>query len=404
MGRNQLCCSSSVAGLLAVGIVTATACGQIAMGPNPVPKETIIPNGAVEIPMQRLHNLPIVEAHINGQGPYRLVVDTGAPGLIVNKNIATALELPPPAKFGSGFEIKVAGPNGNGLPATFHEVRSLKLGDAEFRAVETLALDSPIGRRFDGAIGIGMLRDCLLVFDYPAGKIRLTKTSLPPANGRDVFDFTYRNPFSAPVVAVNVNETPHQFVIDTGASAWFVFSEAVTKSCPYASEPVEGPGAQTVDRKFDTKIGRLRGRLTVGEYAFNEPYGTINEGMNRALIGNQALASFVFSLDQVNQRVRLERADKSPITLPPYRAAGFGLTKGETGFTISRVRDGSPAQQAGLTIGDTVVSIDGRPTEEVYGFQAWERILKGDSVRIRTIPAGSTEAREHEIEVVTLLP
>ncbi|HUU84767.1 MAG TPA: aspartyl protease family protein [Phycisphaerae bacterium] len=397
-------CLRPAAGLVAVLFLGPYGWAQDSFDLSSAPQATVIRNGSVEVPMHRYRHLPIMEARVNGKGPFRFVVDTGSPVLIVNRHIADDLALPTPERFRDGPEIMVAGPGGQGLPASFHEVESLQVGEAEFRKVVALGLDSPLSREFDGVIGMGVFRDCVLTYDYAAGRFRITEAPLPAANGGDVLDFTYETPYSAPVVPVSVNGTPHRFIIDTGASGWFSFSDAVTDGCSYAYGPVAGPKARSLDREIDTKVGRLSGRLEVGEYVFKEPYGTVGEGMERSLIGNEALENFAFSVDQKNRRVRLARAGKADIVLPPFRTPGFGLMKGEAGLTVMHVMDDSPAERAGLAVGDKVVSIERQPAEDVYGLPMWDKLLEHDSIHIGFIPGGATEPRELDIDVMILVP
>ena len=356
--------------------------------------------------MHRYRKVPMVDATINGKGPYRLLVDTGAPGMILNKSLAEALQLPGPRRFGgsAAVDIHVAGPGGKGLPASMHQIDSLKVGEAEFRGLETLAIDTELGSEFDGVLGIGVVRECLLTFDYPAGKLRLTTEELPPSNGRDVLDYEQKMGLSAPRIPVKVNGKPIHLVLDTGASKWFIFRDELTKLLSYEYGPVKGPRAATVDRELDTEVARLDGKLKLGQYVFDRPCAAVGEDELPSLVGNRALENFVFSLDQKNKRLRLARESTEPIAPMPYRILGAGLRKSEGGHRIWYVHAGSPADKAGLKTGDIVVGLAGRPAEQVYGLPVWYDLLERESIQVRYIPSGSTEVREAEVGVLELVP
>jgi len=379
--------------------------GQVAVGLETSAEETILPDGGVAVTMHRYRKVPMVDATINGKGPYRLLVDTGAPGMIINKSLAEKLELPGSRRFGgAGVGIHVGGPGGEGLPASMHQIDSLKVGEAEFRGLETLAIDTELGSEFDGVLGIGVLRECLLTFDYPAGKLRLTKEELPASNGRDVLDYEQRMGLSAPRIAVEVNGKPIHLVLDTGATGWFMFRDDLTELLSYEYGPVKGPQAATVDREIDTQVARLEGKLKLGHYVFDRPCAVVGEEAIPSLIGNRALENFVFSLDQKNKRLRLARDSTEPIPPSPFRILGLGLRKADNGHRIWHVLAGSPAEKAGLKTGDLVVGLAGQPGEQVYGRPIWYELLEGESIQVRCMPSGSTEVREVEVEVLELVP
>ena len=62
----------------------------------PAPTESIFPSDPVEIPMHRFNRLPAVHVQINGRGPFRLIVDTGAAGVILRSELAEELKLRSP--------------------------------------------------------------------------------------------------------------------------------------------------------------------------------------------------------------------------------------------------------------------------------------------------------------------
>src|SRR5262249_35072217 len=49
-------------------------------GPLGRPGRTLLPAAAVEVPMERSGQLPVVMVKVNGQGPFRFAIDTGGAG------------------------------------------------------------------------------------------------------------------------------------------------------------------------------------------------------------------------------------------------------------------------------------------------------------------------------------
>lgn len=369
----------------------------------PAPRETLLPSGGIEVPMMRFQNLPYIEAMINNQGPYRFVVDTGAPLLCVNASVANELKLPSPAAgIAGGAGVRLKSPGGAGLSATPCVVDSLKIGDAEFRAVQALASDSPFLNDFDGVLGLAVFQDCLLTFDYPAGKLRLTRGELPPSDGGEVLDYAVQR--GKLVLPVTINQRAYEFVLDTGSSLWFKFPAAVSQNCAYLHGPVETSKARTVDREILIRTAKIDGNLQVGRHIFERPYGAVEDERDLAAIGSGALDDFVLTLDQQNKRLRLDRAREEAIVPPAFRVFGFGMRRSGDEIKIDYVIPKSPAEQVGLKEGDHVLALADKPIEEIHGNPILKELAKKDSVKVRYIPANEAQPREIEVPIMVLIP
>ena len=365
------------------------------------PRETLIPDGGAVVEMMRLNNLPNVEAYINGKGPYRLVIDTGAPLLCLNQSVADELKLPAPANTG-GPIIRISSPGGPGRPAEPREIESLKIGAAEFRGFQTLASDSPFSNDFDGVIGLAVFSDCLFTFDYPAGKLRISRGELPPSDGKEILDYTTSR--AKLIIPVQIDDQTFDFVVDTGASLWFKFPHAATKNGRYLCGPVETAKARTIDREIIINTARLPNTLRVGRHAFEHPYGVVDDVRDMASIGSGALDDFVLTIDQKNSRLRLARAAENSIVQPPLRAFGFGMRRTADGIKIDYVIPNSPAQRAGLKEGDRVVAIADKSIEEIHAQPIMKELVKQDSIKVRYTPANETQEREIEVPMCVLIP
>ena len=78
-------------------LVTSAHFGEALAQPQrrslPAPAESMIPKDPVELPMRRFNRLPAIDATINGSGPFRLIVDTGAAGLVLKNEVVGVLGL-----------------------------------------------------------------------------------------------------------------------------------------------------------------------------------------------------------------------------------------------------------------------------------------------------------------------
>lgn len=374
---------------------------------DPAPKELRLSADSVSLPMERYLGWAVVEAFVNGNGPYRFLIDTGAPGVLVRSELVEEMKLTTPSEFaGAGVQIRVAGPGGKGIPATLHQMKSMKLGDSELIELKTIATKMPMPRRIAGVIGMGVFRDCLLTFDYPASKVTLARGKLPPVNGRDILDFTQpRQRGSHPVISVEVCGQPVDFTLDTGSTGWFMFTTEVAAHCSFAYGPVDGPKGRTIDQELDTRVARLDGELKFGRYVVRNPHGVVHrEAHDSSLIGSRILEKFAITIDQENLRIRFARTDSSPMTPSAFRVAGFNLQDEDAGFVVWGLMPGSSAEKEGLKDGDIVVEIQGKPASELYGTTSWDKLLEGDQFGIQFRPAGTTDTRDITVSVWELVP
>lgn len=84
-----------------------------------------------------------------------------------------------------------------------------------------------------------------------------------------------------------------------------------------------------------------------------------------------------------------------------YSGIGASLQKTKAGLVITAVFEGSPAEAAGLSPGDVIVSVDGKPTRQVAIETSIARIKgeEGTTVKLEILPKGQKSGAE-EVGVV----
>src|SRR5262245_34612178 len=110
-----------------VAVLSAPARGQ-GHGPAlhrraPDPARIEVPAGGVSLPMADVGGRPVVEARINGKGPYRFILDTGASITVVEEALRAELSLPTPAG------VRAASPQG-GPERTIVTIDEIRIGEA----------------------------------------------------------------------------------------------------------------------------------------------------------------------------------------------------------------------------------------------------------------------------------
>lgn len=277
-------------------------------GPQPMIRQMRPPPPAMageraDLPLQLVGGLPTITAMVNGRGPYRLGIDTGAAGYLrVTPALAATLGL---QQVG---EARAGDPSGrNPVIIPIYQVQTLSFGGLVFSGVSTTALSlaGPRGADIDGIVGIGFFEHLLLTIDYGALRLSARPGSLPPANGRDVvaFDLDHGVLISLPLA---IGDSVQHVHLDTGNTAQPLFLPAETvATLPTRGEARSIGNARTVSqvipiRSIDlaapVSVGTTRLPVTAVGYPSASPAGNL---------GSLALATMAVTIDYANRRLRI---------------------------------------------------------------------------------------------------
>lgn len=139
---------------------------------------------------------PEIEAMIDGKGPFKFLVDSGAGSTVINADLAEELGLEVVGATAIGDPI-----NPEAIQANIVAVPSLEIGGAKFEDFQAASWnhqDLLKGKGGDlprGVIGFPTFVDVLLTFDYVDGKLRIANGELPKADGKTVL--AYQAPMGA---------------------------------------------------------------------------------------------------------------------------------------------------------------------------------------------------------------
>jgi Aspartyl protease len=254
--------------------------------------------------------LPVVRVMINGRGPYRAAIETGAGFVAATR------------AFADSAGLRQTG-NADGLPEYLAD--SIRVGSARFDGIKLSALPGRGATGADLILGLSFFHDVLLVIDYPAGVVRLSRDSLPDANGRDVLALSRVGPFWA--APVNIGGRDLSAVLDTrSAGPAMSLAPGVAAALPFAdSLRVVGRASGAAIASTEVKEGRLAGDIRIGSFTFPHPLLNVRElppGFpTNPLLGDVMLRHFEVSLDQRHARLRLRHDGDPAIVLPePQRA------------------------------------------------------------------------------------
>jgi predicted aspartyl protease len=113
----------------------------------------------------------MVPVMINGQGPFKLVVDTGASHSTISTQLAETLKLVPAEDSG----VRVNGITGSALLPTV-EVDRLQAGDLVIEHAHLPVIWTPVMADADGILGVAGLKDERLLVDFRHDRVVITRS------------------------------------------------------------------------------------------------------------------------------------------------------------------------------------------------------------------------------------
>lgn len=273
--------------------------------PPPAFDRSEMSSPATEVSMLSTENV-LLEVRIDGKGPYRFALDTGAAG---GGRISPALAKTLGLKVVS--QAITGDPSGqNRQTIDIVEAGSLAIGDATFRGVKLGVRELPPvpGRpqpESDGVLGIGLFQDFLLTLDYPARRVRIAKGELPPADGREIVDFEDRH--GVPSVKLQVGDLEVTADVDSGnMRGELVLPASYIGKVPLEKDPVVVGRGRTASNEFEVRQATLKGAVRIGSQSVERPLVDFVEIFPYANVGHAFLRRFAVTIDQKNHRMRFQ--------------------------------------------------------------------------------------------------
>lgn len=273
--------------------------------PQPQPQPQLVRRGppppqatgdAARVALAVTAGLPVIEATVNGKGPFKFAVDTGASGQVhVSDALASKLAL---TKVGEARAADGSGKNVRHVPLV--GIDTIAIGGVSFGGV-TGAVTNPRNGVIDGVIGMGLLPDYVLTIDYPGKTLGLDKGELPAADGKHVFEY---QPGRVIVIPVKVGDVETPTHLDTGnARHPFIVAADIVPKLATRGEARSIGQAHTISNTVDMFAVDVTAQVRVGEVILpikEISYPTVAPGGN---LGTLGLLGVVLRVDQKNRRV-----------------------------------------------------------------------------------------------------
>jgi Aspartyl protease/PDZ domain len=320
-------------------------------------------------------NRVFVDVFVNGKGPYKFILDTGAIAT-VSDSLARELKL----------EIE-AGEEGSGVGEKSvrsgrTHVRELKLGNITLRDLDVGVLsldDAPAvfgSKPVDGIIGLPVFEKALVTFDYVKREVTLTApdTFIAP-NDSTIVPFQRRG--HIPVVDGELDGIHSRFAIDTGArSALLVYGPFADKNKlrekyhatieGITGWGIGGPVRSLLARAQSFKLGSAEVRDIVIRLSTQRGGATTASDIG-GLIGPDILKQFTVTFDYPHSRIFLVK-NSNYGHRDTWDRTGMWMAADSANASewhILDVMPNSPAAQAGLRVDDRITQVDDKPVSHL---------------------------------------
>ncbi|MEW6759585.1 MAG: pepsin/retropepsin-like aspartic protease family protein [Pseudomonadota bacterium] len=288
---------STVLCLLCFGAAASVSAQSLPAAPVCALAKAPAASFTVRAPFDVVDGRIYVQARVNGRGPFRFAVDTGASGLgRADKSLVSAL----------GLKIHGKSSTSDGVQsATVDTVQldSVQLGGLSRQGLEVITRD--YGSRmkpeaaFHGILGRDFFADGLLILDYPTKTLSFSPALSLPTSGDQILK--YERAFRVPV-SIGGNRLVGN--LDSGANVSLVMPQAMYDQV--ASAPLKDAGQGTLaNTRIATKYGVLDQAVTIGSSRLTGVEVRVAERFPELLVGAHILQRYTVMIDQRTKAVAL---------------------------------------------------------------------------------------------------
>jgi len=351
------------------------------------PQRTELAVDPTLVPLELGAGWPVVEVFFGDRGPYRMIVDTGAMGLVLYGELAQELGL---ERIG---ETRIGDPSDpTAVPVEVVRVPELRLGDAYFSGIEAISWrDSLRSGDVRGIVGLPVFAGCTLTLDFPGAELRLTRAPLAPGS-RAAVQALERDPAGLISVPIEVAGHALHAHLDTGNAGSLILPGQLMPEIAL----VEGTRREALGRRASGEvrfvIGTLQGDVRFGTATVARPEVRLDPGLPVLNVGFGLLRDFALTIDQRSTTLALDHRSAAseppaaPVTAPQVvpghaskRRLGLEmLADGSAPMRVRGVQPGSLGERVGLRAGDVLRSVDGQPIDH-HRPGALVRALDGDA-------------------------
>ncbi|GAB3347361.1 aspartyl protease family protein [Lysobacter tyrosinilyticus] len=253
----------------------------------------------VHAPFEVVDGRIYVQARVNGGGPYRFAVDTGASGMArADASLVSALGLTLQGQASSSDGVQTA------TVETTH-LAALELGGLARHDLDVITRDYSSRKApeaaFSGIIAREFFADGLLVIDYPRKVLTFNRSHALSPTDRNVL--SYERAFRVPI---SIGGVQAQGSLDTGANVSFVLPQALYAKVAAGTLEQAGHG-QLTNGEIETQRATIHGPFQIGGISVSDVEVRVADRFPELLVGAHVLQNFVLIIDQRSKTIALCR-------------------------------------------------------------------------------------------------
>ncbi len=320
----------------------------------------------LQIPMDIVGEHLFVSVKINGTGPYRFLLDSGAGTTILDVSLVKSLGL----EMKEGMKALGVGglENIGAVSIDSMELDGFKMKNLRLYASDFGKLRETFNMSFDGVLGFDLFNRTIVKLDF-VGK---TVTIIDPTQ------FTYEGEgesipgeIKGNLIHINGNldgEYDGVFRVDTGAGGGVHLHVPFVKANQLADKYQPKFEVQVSGAGGNQSVYLVRAKsLKIGSFDIPNPLATIPVSEETAgamamldsagTIGNAIWSKFTVYFDYPHNQLILESKENLTEKMQMNKAGFAAIQKGEH-LEIANVLPGTPAAEAGLQVGDQLLKIN----------------------------------------------
>ncbi len=358
------------------------------------------------IPFEFQANLVIVPVKINNSDTLRFILDTGVSSiLLTDAKIAEKQKM----KFVRNVKISGAG-EGDAIEAGIVLENTITMGDMiGYRQnivvlkEDILKLSEFVGKPIHGIIGYDIFNRFAVTLDFSINEIILENPEhykYKPSKG-ERFPITIEDnkPYLSTIELINDKQNlPLKVILDTGAGHAISLDANRSNGIPMPEKVVKAQLGRGLSGIINGNLGRIP-MLKVGKFEMKNLVASFPDSSSYKIrglelterqgnIGCEFLRRFKVTFNYRDQYVVLKPINRRMKEPFEHNMSGIELVaKGDDyhEYTIDRVIENSPADDAGLLQGDKVVFINNKSSHEITISEIYRLFQKGEGKNISLI-------------------
>ena len=348
----------------------------------------------------------ILHATVNDTVECDIIYDTGAADMFGVDSVWLSHSQWKPKHFGYA---NAGGGAGRTMIRLVLDRTKVHVGNVEeqYNFVPIFQLRDIVGCHVDGIMGIKNIDQYPFEINFEHNYLKQHKSGLPNTNGyvKLPIKYEYNRIYIQTETCIGGKTIKGWYLMDTGSGGTVDFTAQTTKQ--FQLEAIPGKRYFTDilqlglgDKKQDVVVDMLSDWIIIGNDTIKgrpisyipEGTGAFGEASYLGVIGNTIWSKYNIIIDAKNQTLYLRRFQPQKPLSPTYGYTSRNRTDIGRGWIVSSLERESDAVNAGMALGDTIITVNGRNVKD-YTWEEEYHIDEQPSQVLEIIGADGQEKR-----------